>query len=271
MVDSNEHNLENQKPISKPKIVVRLVQRSLTIGLISGSVLCALFGSGYSNYFPLFTLLLGAGSGLVLELVNGLLLSVITYYFFRPLRHVFLYQILVKLISAFIAGGGVAFVGLWIFSSIAMTPGSAVYVGLHFVLTSLIAGWAGALAGQNISRWYKNVNRNQQEQTARNTLPSSIRFDETARDRRTIIWSETLGWIGIALFSLLCSFFGYDLLKQLVCSNQDVVLCFSSPRLYTSFVTGYEIILPMVLKVMLILAGVMLLSSIARSQIRRYK
>ncbi|MBD2092129.1 hypothetical protein H6F67_19965 [Microcoleus sp. FACHB-1515] len=272
MAINNKLNLNSRTIFSKSKIALLIVVRNAAIGLISGCIMGAFFGVGYFTY-SIFTLWLGAGLGLVLGLVNGLLLSIITCQFFHPLRSVFFYRILVELISASTAGGGTAVFGLWLFSSRRMTPTTAVFIGFNSVLASLVAGCAGALAGQNISRWYTGIvqrhHRSQQEQTAKNTLPNSTSLNEIDRDRRGVVLSEIFGWIGVALFSLICSFFGYNSLKQLICGSQDVILCFSSPRLYTSFIAGYKAILFIIFRVLLIPAGVLFIFAIVRSQTRR--
>jgi hypothetical protein len=117
MNNSNEYGFKSQKSISRLQLSWYIVLRSVAIGLISGGVLGVLF----CLWFFVFTGMLGAGLGLGLGLVNGLLVSVITCLFFYPLKHIRLYHVAVKVISASVAGVGVGIFGPWYFSSTPMT------------------------------------------------------------------------------------------------------------------------------------------------------
>ncbi|MER3478295.1 MAG: hypothetical protein C4287_19825, partial [Leptolyngbya sp. ERB_1_2] len=69
-------------------------------------------------------------------------------------------------------------------------------------------------------------------------------------------------WIQAILMTILvCPFLGMPLLGFLVCGIQDQVECLPSPRLYTSIVAGFKVLIP-------ILLGIWALSAIFR---RYYK
>ncbi|MBD2073333.1 hypothetical protein H6F86_05425 [Phormidium sp. FACHB-592] len=145
--------LKSRSAIARLELARKIVWRSAVIGLISGSILGALFGCAFIPV-ALWTGALGASLGLGLGLVNGLLLSVTTYLCFYPLNHVRRYRAIVKITSASITARGAAAFGPWYFATTGMTPLTAVRLGFSSVLASVIAGWAGWLAGQNMAQWY---------------------------------------------------------------------------------------------------------------------
>ncbi|MEH2296146.1 hypothetical protein [Nostoc sp.] len=203
MTNSNEYGFKSQKSISRLELAWYIVLRSVAIGLISGGVLGALFGL----LFFVLTGIVGAGLGLGLGLVNGLLLSVITCLFFYPLKYIRLYHVTVKVISASVAGVGVAIFGPWYFSSTSMTPSSAVLIGFGSVIASVIAGLAGWLAGQNISQWYEQKTKgDRREATVRKTLHSTITPNKADQHLEAILLSKNWGWICVGLLSFLYSF-----------------------------------------------------------------
>lgn len=250
MVNNNEPSLKIRKSLSRLKLVGYIVLRSGTIGLISGSVLGGLFG--LTLFAFIWTGPVGAGLGLGLGLVNGLLLSVTTCLFFYPLKYVRLYHVVVKFISASIAAGGAAAFAPWYFSSTLMTPSSAVLIGFNSVLASIVAGWAGGLAGQNIAQWYEQKSAVDTQELAKRISHSTITFNKLGRYLAATSLAEKLGWINVALFSLLCPVPGNGLLKFLVCGNLDVISCLPSPRLYTSVIEGFKVAIPIVFSIMLI-------------------
>jgi len=250
---NNESSVKSRKLIVGLKLGKYIVFRSMTIGLMSGSVLGMLFGC-YFVPTILVTGVLGAGLGLGLGFVNGLLLSAIACLFFYPLKDAWVYHETVKVISISVAGGGVAIFGPWYFSSTGMTPNTAVFIGFNSVLASVIAGWAGALTGKNISQWYEQkIAESTQESTLSRALPNPISPNKAKLRLKAISLSRDSGWIGVALLSLLSSFVGRHLLQFLVCGTQDVYFCLSSPRLYTSVIAGFKVVLPVVFAVVLML------------------
>jgi hypothetical protein len=250
MFINNEPNLKSRKLLSRLKLLGYFVLRSGTIGLISGSVLGGLFG--LTLFAFIWTVPFGAGLGLGLGLVNGLLLGVITCLFFYPLKYVRLYRMVVKFISACIAAAGGAAFAPWYFSSTPMTPSSAVLIGFSSVLISIVAGWAGGLAGQNVARWYEQKSAVDTQELASRISHSTITSNKPDRHLIAISSDEKLGWISVALFSLLCPLPGNGLLKFLVCGDLDVISCLPSPRLYTSVIEGFKVTIPIVLSIMLI-------------------
>jgi hypothetical protein len=250
MFINNEPSLKSRRLLSRPKLVGYFVLRSGTIGLISGSVLGGLFG--LTLFAFIWTVPIGAGLGLGLGLVNGLLLGVITCLFFYPLKFVRLSHVVVKFISASIAAGGGAAFAPWYFSSTSMTPSSAVLIGFSSVLTSIVAGWAGGLAGQNIAQWYEQQSAVDTQELAMRNSHSTITSNKLGQHLVAISSAEKLRWISVALFSLLCPLPGNGLLKSLVCGNLDVISCLPSPRLYTSVIEGFKVAIPIVLSIMLI-------------------
>lgn len=242
---------KSPRPISKLQLAWHIILRSTVIGLMSGTILGILF-------FPIlfiWTGIVGAGLGLGLGLVNGLLLSAITCLFFYPLRSVWLYRLIAKLMGALIAGGGAAVFGPWYFSSQAMTPSSAVLIGFSSVMASIIAGWAGGLAGQNLAQWYEQKSvAAQPELTTRQTSSGVNPLQKLARYLSAILLSQKMGWISVAIFSLLSSFLGNRILRFLVCGGlaTDVYACLPSPRLYTSVIEGFKVALPITFLIVLI-------------------
>ncbi|MBD1866521.1 hypothetical protein H6F95_04210 [Cyanobacteria bacterium FACHB-471] len=252
MAINNEPSLKSRTSLSRLKLAGYIVLRSGTIGLISGSVLGGLFGLTLLAF--IWTGAIGAGLGLGLGLVNGLLLSVTTCLFFYPLKYVRLYHGVVKFISASIAAGGAAAFAPWYFSSTPMTPSSAVFIGFNSVLASIVAGWAGGLAGQNIAQWYEQKSAVDTQELARRISRITITLNKPARHLAAISLAEKLGWISVALFSLLCPLLGKGLLKSLVCGDLDVISCLPSPRLYTSVIEGFKVAIPIVFSIMLIVS-----------------
>jgi lipid-A-disaccharide synthase-like uncharacterized protein len=250
MNNSNEYIFKSQKPISILELTSQIILRSMAIGLISGGIMGALFGF---VIFFIWTGMVGAGLGLGLGLVNGILLSLITCLFFYPLKYVRLYHVIVKVISASIAGVGVASFGPWYFSSTYMTPSSAVLIGFGSVLASVIAGLAGGLTGQNISQWYEQeTKRDRRETTISETRHSIMTPNKAEQNLEVNLWSKNLGWVYIGLLSFLCSLGGNQLLQFLVCGNQDVRSCLPSPRLYTSVIAAFKTIIPIIFVLILI-------------------
>lgn len=256
-----------------------IVLRSGAIGLLSGGVLGALFGSGQFAFFGWQTILacalwtgaIGAGLGLSLGLVNGLLLGLLSCLFFYPLQYVRLYRMMAKIMSVLVAAGGTISFGPWYFSSKAMTPSSAVLIGFSSVLASVISGWAGWLAGQNTTEWYEQQYARQKgEPTAPKTPSSTTTTNPSIKTQslKTTLRSMGLGWVYVSLFSLLCSFVGRRLLQHLICGTQDVISCLPSPRLYTSVAAGLKVTLPLVLVGILI--GLLLQSRIIRRCFRAF-
>ena len=252
MAINNRPSLKSQNPLSKLKLAGRIILRSGAIGLISGSVLGGLFGLTLFAFAFIWTGVIGAGLGLGLGLVNGLLLSVTTCLFFYPLKYVRLYHVVVKFISASIAAGGAAAFAPWYFSSTSMTPSSAVLLGFSSVLASIVAGWAGGLAGQNIAQWYEQKSAVDTQELARLISHSTITSNKIVRHPATISSAEKLGWISVALLSLLCPLPGNGLLKFLVCGSLDIIFCLPSPRLYTSAIQGFKVAVPIFFSIMLI-------------------
>lgn len=257
MAINNESSLQSRRSLSRLKLAGYIVLRSGAIGLISGSVLGGLFG--FTLFLPVFWIgfisvgAIGAGLGLGLGLVNGLLLSVITCLFFYPFKYVRLYHVIVKFISASIPAGGAAVYAPCYYSSDPMTPSSAVTIGFISVLASIVAGWAGGLAGQNIAQWYEQKSTaDTQKLVARRISHSTITSNKLDQCLAVISLFKKSGWSSVALFSFLCPWLGYELLKFLICGNLDVISCLPSPRLYTSVLEGFKVALPIVLSIMLI-------------------
>ncbi|HIK08172.1 MAG TPA: hypothetical protein IGS40_26390 [Trichormus sp. M33_DOE_039] len=250
MNNSNEYSFKSQKPISRLELTIQIILRSMAIGLISGGILGALFGF----VFFVWTGTVGAVLGLGLGLVNGILLSLITCLFFYPLKSLRLYHVIVKVISASIAGVGVASFGPWYFSSNYMTPSSGVLIGFSSVIASVVAGFAGWLAGKNIFQWYEQKNqRERRKSTLKATLHDTTTLNTAEQHLEDSLWSRNLGWIYLGLISFLCSFRGQMLLQFIVCGNQDVRSCLPSPRLYTSVIAGFKVVIPTILVIILIL------------------
>ncbi len=136
-----------------------------------------------------------------------------------------------------------------------MTPSSAVLIGFSSVLASIIAGWAGGLAGQNLAQWYaqKSVAA-QHESTARQTSRGVGSLYKLDRSLWGILSSQKIGWVSVALFSLLSFFLGNRVLRGLVCGDlaADVYSCLPSPRLYTSVIEGFKVALPITFLIVLI-------------------
>lgn len=207
--------------MSRLKLVGLIALRSTVIGFLSGTVTGILFGLMLSSWVA--GVVLGTVFGIVLGAVAGLLLGVVTSMFFYPLARVSLYRAIATIIAVVITGSGAAMWGPWYFSSTLMTPMSAVTLGFGSVLASLIAGWAGALAAQDIARWY--------EQASANSFLGTSKLKISP------------GWIGVALLPIL----GWLPMGWLVCGSFDPVRyasCLPSPRLYTSVTAGFKVTLP---------------------------
>lgn len=252
MTNDNEYRLKGQQSLSRRKLAWYIVWRSVAIGLLSGSVLGVLFGFGFIFAF-IWTGIVGAGLGLGLGLVNGLLLSLITCLFFYPLKHVRLYYIIAKVISAAVAGIGVAGFGPWYFSSTVMTPSSAVLIGFGSVLASAIAALAGWLAGENISQWYERKTKAyRREATITNTQHSTINPNQADQNLEAALVFSNWAWVSLGILSLLSLFAGTRLLQFLVCGTQNIVSCLPSSRLYTSVIAGFKVVLPVLVVVILL-------------------
>lgn len=166
-----------------------------------------------------------------------------------------LYRAILKIISAALVGSSVAAFGPIYFSSTPMTVSSAVMIGLSSVQASLVAGWSGALAAQNISQWYERVSAKNAQTSAGPEAPSTITSSSARRPFRFFRWSIEfigLGWIGVALLAFTNSLGGTALLQRLICGSQDVGICFPSPGLYTSVTAGFKTVLPIVFVAVLI-------------------
>ncbi|BAW95574.1 hypothetical protein NIES970_04830 [[Synechococcus] sp. NIES-970] len=249
--DEFKPSLKGKRSLSRLKLSGYIVLRSGAIGLISGSVLGGLFG--FTLFAFTWTGLVGAGLGLGLGLINGLLLSATVCLFFYPLKYVRSFHVVVKFISVLIATGGAAVFAPWYFSSTPMTPSSAVFIGLNSVLASIVAGWAGGLAGQDITQWYKQKSTTDiQKLAALSISHSAIDSNKLDRNLAAISLTEKSNWISVALFSLLCPLPGSKFLEFLICGELDVISCLPSPRLYTSVVEGFKVALPIIFLVMLI-------------------
>jgi amino acid transporter len=134
-----------------------------------------------------------------------------------------------------------------------MTPSFAVLIGFCSVLASVIAGLAGGLAGQNISQWYEQETKgDRREATISETLHSIITPNKAEQNLEVNLWLKNLGWVYVGLLSFFCSLAGNQLLQFLVCGNQDVRSCLPSPRLYTSVIAGFKIVLPIIFVLILI-------------------
>ena len=255
MAINDASSLKSRNSIARLELARKIVWRSVAIGLISGSALGAIFGCAFIPV-AVWTGAIGAGLGLGLGLVNGLLLSVITYLCFYPLKDVRRYRAIVKITSASIAAGGAAAFGPWYFATTGMTPITAARLGFSSVLASVIAGWAGWLAGQNMTQWYEQTSGGKRAPTVRSTLARTSSSNTTPLNKigqpLQATLSGNLGWVSVALFALLCSFVGQQLLQRLVCGNQAVISCLPSPRLYTSVIEGFKVTLPAIFAVILI-------------------
>jgi len=207
--------------MSRLKLVGLIALRTTIIGFLSGTVTGIPFGFMLSSWVA--GVVLGTVFGIVLGAVAGLLLGVVTSLFFYPLARVNLYRAITTIIAVVIAGSGAAMWGPWHFSSTRMTPMSAVTLGFGSVLASLIAGWTGALAAQDIARWYEQASANSFLRTSKLKISP--------------------GWIGVALLPIL----GWWSMMWLVCGSFDSARyysCLPSPRLYTSVTAGFKVALP---------------------------
>jgi hypothetical protein len=246
---SNHKLRPSQSPPSRLQLTGAILLRSGAIGLISGSLLGALFGSTPLPW-SFWTGSAGAKLGLGLGLVGGLVLSALTCLFFYPYKHPRVYPVLVKTTSALLAGSGAALFGPWYFSSSRMTPNSAVFIGFSSVLASVIAGGAGSLVGHHLAQWYKQASTvNLPESTTDQTNPPQAAPNTLKTWIATVFLSEKLGWISLALLALFGPVPGYWLLKFLVCGdvNANAYDCLPSPRLYTSVPAGFKALFPIVL------------------------
>lgn len=230
-----------RRNMSRLKLAGLIALRSTAIGFLSSTAIGFLLGT-VIGIFLIFSRgmsisvtgggLLGiafvTAFGTVLGAVVGLPLGIVTSTFFYPLVRVNLYRAISTIMAAVIAGSGAAMWGPWYFSSTRMTPMSAVTIGVGSVLASLVAGWAGALAAQDIAQWY--------EQVSANSFLRTSKLDISP------------GWIGVALLSVL----GYLPIGWLVCGSFDAASCLPSPRLYTSVAAGFKVTLPILFTSVLI-------------------
>ena len=254
------------------KIVGLITIRSMAIGLMSGSAMGAFSALGEAVLILTYgkiteslyrigsSVMLGAAFGVVLGMVGGLLLGVATAAFFYPLGQARLYRAIAPIIGAVIAGCGAAIWGPLAFSSTSMTPLSAVTIGLGSVLVSLIAGWAGVLAAQNMVQWYEHweFEHTQAEawlaEAVLGTVESAATSPEVERPSKPALIAIAPGWIGVALLAFIGSPAGYLPLRWLVCGTADVravFTCLPSPRLYTSVSAGFKATLPIILVIVL--------------------
>ncbi|MBE9155252.1 hypothetical protein IQ265_00110 [Nodosilinea sp. LEGE 06152] len=231
-----------------------LVLRSAAIGLIAGAGLGVLFGSTLF-FFVIWTGIVGAGLGLGLGLINGLLTSAVTCLFFYPLRNRYRYRVVVTVVSALTAWGGVIVFGPWYFSDTGMTPSTAVLIGFSSVLASAVAGWAGGLTGQQLAHWYgsKSV-ADRLDSMAPHPANAPAQLDKLRYWLYGCFSAQKWGWAMVALFALLSYQVGNPILKVLVCGdrNADVISCLPSPRLYTSVAAGLRVSLPVFVCVTLV-------------------
>ncbi|MBE9112014.1 hypothetical protein IQ273_21650 [Nodosilinea sp. LEGE 07298] len=230
--------------ISRLDLIKSFVLRSAAIGLIAGAGLGVLFGSTF--LFFIWTGIVGAGLGFGLGLVNGLLTSTVTCLFFYPLRNRYRYRVVVTVVSALAAWGGVIVFGPWYFSDTAMTPVSAVLIGFSSVLASAIAGWAGGLTGQQLAHWYGSRSVAHRPDSIDSQPANDARLDKLRYWLYGCFSAQKWGWATVALFALLSPRLGNSILKVLVCGdlNPNVVSCLPSPRLYTSIAAGLRVSLP---------------------------
>ncbi len=241
--------------MNRPDLIRLIALRSAVTGLLSGGTMSVLFTIGQQlpyilasgsididlsdrlvNTFKalpsaglLFgSLLFGAMFGGILGLVGGLLLGAVTSKFFYPLVRIKWYRAIATTIAVVIAGGGAAIFGPLSFSSIPMTPISAVTIGFSSVVISLVAGWAAALAAQDVALWYEQASAD----SSLNTSGFSTAISP--------------GFIGVALLAV----FGDVAIKWLACGSYRsgiVISCVPSPRLYTSVAAGFSATLPILL------------------------
>lgn len=243
--------------MSKLALARSIVLRSTVTGFVSGGVMGVFFTMGqklpyilpyilvpgydlgdllintFMGLFPtgmslLSGFLFAAMFGGVLGLVGGLLLGVVTSKFFYPLVRIGLYRAIATTLAVVIAGGGAAIFGPLSFLSVPMTPISAITIGFSSVLISLVAGWAAALAAQDVARWYEQVSADSSLKTSRFSVASIP------------------GWIGVALLAV----FGDVAIKWLACGSYRsgiAINCVPSPRLFTSVTAGFKAALPIFL------------------------
>jgi hypothetical protein len=242
--------------MSKPDLIRLIALRSTVTGFLAGGAVGVLFTMGQKllyilPYIPVsghdlgellintfrnllsegllyVNILFGAMFGGILGLVGGLLLGAVTSKFFYPLVRIRLYRAIATTIAVVIAGGGAAIFGPLSFSSIPMTPISAVTIGFSSVLISLIAGWTAALAAQDTAQWYEQVSADVSLKTSGFATAGGP------------------GFIGVALLAV----FGDVAIKWLTCGSYRsgiVINCVPSPRLYTSVAAGFSATLPILL------------------------
>lgn len=243
--------------MDKSVLIRSIALRGAAMGFVSGGVMGVFYAMGQklsyilpyilapgydlsvllSNTFKILvseglfagTLLFSAIFGGVLGLAGGLLLGAVTRKSFYPLVRIKLYRVIATTIAVVIPGGGAALFGPVTFSSVPMTPISAVTIGFSSVLISLVAGWAGALTAQDVVRWYEQISANSPLRKTKFTIVASVG-----------------GWIGIALLAV----FGDVAIKYLACGGYRsgvVIDCVSSPRLYTSVTAGFRATVPILL------------------------
>lgn len=238
-----------------PDLIKGLILRSAVIGLLSGGVLGGLFGVNYLYLAFIWTGLVGAGLGISLGLINGLLVSAITCLFY-PLHRGRRYRLTITVMSTSIAWAGVIVAGPWYFSDTSMTPISAVLIGFSSVLASAVAGWAGGLTGQHMAQWASRPATAQPALVAEQATSDTTFLNRLKRYFDDIFSDQQASWVMVALFALVYPRPGNSLLEFLVCGdfNANVVSCLPSPRLYTSVVAGLRVSLPILLFTVLAIA-----------------
>ncbi|WP_121968255.1 hypothetical protein [Leptolyngbya sp. BC1307] len=112
-----------------------------------------------------------------------------------------------------------------------MTPLSAVTIGLGSVLASLIAGWAGVLAAQNMVQWYEcwGFEHTRAEGWLAGAVPETVESraisPEVERPLKPALIAIAPGWIGVALLAFVGSPGGYLPLRWLVCRTNGRERC----------------------------------------------
>ncbi|MGG6295524.1 hypothetical protein ACQ4M4_14115 [Leptolyngbya sp. AN02str] len=230
-----------------PPLAIALILRSDLTGLMAGDLLGVVLGTTFF-FVALWTGWVGAVLGVSLGIANGFLLSGLTAWFYSPLRRVRQYRALAMVLGAGLASSGAAIFGPWYFATTAMTPTYAVLIGFHSVLASVIAGCAGALIGKNLAHCYEQAD----SQQSRSGTSARISVHPFHPHSASIWATQKYEWMGLTLLTLLCSFWGYGLLQFAVCGYRDVYVCLPSPRLFTSVVAGFRVVLPIAVALVVI-------------------
>lgn len=127
-------------------------------------------------------------------------------------------------------------------------------IGFASVLASLVAGWSGGLAAQNVVRWYEQASVDDEQVSSALGAAVSPAPSEANRPIKIGPLAIAPGWIGVALLAFAGSLGGYSPLWWLVCGTNDVAAaftCLPSPRLYTSVAAGFKATLPIALAIAL--------------------